>query len=78
MLQVTVKDTGHIVQCGDIEKVIGNPAKRMDTLAALDLVLRQGTVLKPEYGCSDFSYAEMSMRTRNVSPKIITIICQVE
>ena len=45
-----VKDTGHVVQCGDIEKVIGDPAQRMKILTALDLVLRQGTVLKPEYG----------------------------
>ena len=48
VLQVEIKDTGHIVQCGDIEKVIGDPAQRMDILSALDLVLRQGTVLKPE------------------------------
>ena len=47
-MKVTVKDTGHVVECGDIERVIGDPAQRMDALAALDLLLRQGTVLKPE------------------------------
>ena len=48
VLQVVIKYTGHIVECGTIEKVICDPAQRMDALAALDLVLRQGTVLKPE------------------------------
>ncbi|CAI8030664.1 Protein argonaute-2 (Fragment), partial [Geodia barretti] len=46
--KVVIKYTGHIVECGTIEKVICDPAQRMDALAALDLVLRQGTVLKPD------------------------------
>ena len=48
-MQVTVKFTGHVVQCSDLKKVIGNPSERMDSLNALDLVLRQGALLKPEY-----------------------------
>lgn len=48
-MQVTVKFTGHVVQCSDLERVIGNPSERTDALNALDLVLRQGALLKPEY-----------------------------
>ena len=49
--QVTVKYTDHVVDCGDIKRIMdsGDTAQRMSALAALDLVLRQGTVLKPEY-----------------------------
>lgn len=48
-MQVTVKFTGHVVQCSDLKRVIGNPSERTDALNALDLVLRQGALLKPEY-----------------------------
>ena len=48
-MQVTVKYTHHVVQCDDLKMVAGDPGKRMDIIQALDLVLRQGAVLKPEY-----------------------------
>ena len=43
-----MKFTKHVIQCDDLKGVIGNPAERMDIIQALDLVLRQGAVLKPE------------------------------
>ena len=46
--QVIVKFTGNVVQCGDLERVIGDPAQRMGIIQALDLVLSQGAILKPE------------------------------
>ena len=48
-MQVSVKYTHHVVQCDDLKLVAGDPGKRMDIIQALDLVLRQGAVLKPEY-----------------------------
>ena len=48
ILQVNVKFTGHIVECGDLEKVITDPAGSRDIVSALELVLKQGVVLKPE------------------------------
>ena len=47
-LQVNVKFTGHVVQCSDLEKVITDPAGYRDVVSALELVLKQGAVLKPE------------------------------
>lgn len=44
-----MKDTGHIVECGDIQTAIGDATLRMEILTALDILLRQGTLLKPEY-----------------------------
>jgi len=48
LVQVTVKYTSHIVQCDDLPKVMGCPEQRMEIIQALDLILRQGAVLKPE------------------------------
>ena len=45
---MTVKFTGHVIQLSDLERVIGNPEQRMDIIQAVDLVLRQGAILKPE------------------------------
>ena len=45
---MTVKFTGHVVQCGDLERVIGNAKESRDIITAVELVLRQGAVLKPE------------------------------
>jgi len=46
--EVTVKYTSHVVQCDDLPKVMGCPEQRMEIIQALDLILRQGAVLKPE------------------------------
>jgi eukaryotic translation initiation factor 2C len=46
--KVTVKFTGHVVQCGDLERVIGNAKESRDIITAVELVLRQGAVLKPD------------------------------
>ena len=43
-----MKFTGHVVQCGDLERVISNPTGSRDIVSALELVLKQGAVLKPE------------------------------
>ena len=43
-----MKFTGNVVQCGDLERVIGDPAQRMGIIQVLDLVLSQGAILKPE------------------------------
>ena len=43
-----MKFTGHVVQCSDLEKVITDPAGYRDVVSALELVLKQGAVLKPE------------------------------
>ena len=48
MWQVTLRDTGHVIECADIKTAIDDPARRTHFQAALDLVLRQGTLLKPE------------------------------
>ena len=43
-----MKFTDHVIQCGDLKDVIGDPAQRMDIIQALDLALSQGAILKPE------------------------------
>ena len=79
-MQVTVKFTGHVVQCSDLKRVIGNPSERTDALNALDLVLRQGALLKPEYVyCERVTLATWSLVNLRLAIAIISVylVCVV-
>ena len=47
-MQVDVKYTGHMVHVDELKKVIENQASRSEILNSLDIIFRQGVLLRPE------------------------------